>query len=249
MIKSTAGFSLVELLVGIVISLVGMIAVVDLYSSSRQAQRVQAMQSRLSEDGRYALSMMRRVISQAGFRPNPTTALASDRFSIAGNAATVRFVADGLNQISCNGVAAVANSAQTIVIQKSAAKLQCDAVDWVAPSSSGAGLGSEVVDLAFLYGLDTGPANTPANFGCGADVAGFKPRDCIVDSFNTSLGVATSDQIVAVRVCFVLRTQSSDGAIKRDGSYKDCSGNDVAGSAGDGKLYRTFISTIQLRNR
>lgn len=247
--KINRGFSLVELLVGVAISLVGMVAVVEIYTNSRQVQRVQALQSRLAEDGRYAQSMIRRIVSQAGFRPNPTTALPSDRFSIAANVATVKFTADGQNQVGCNGAVLAANVSQTIVLQKSGSKLQCDAIDWIVPSTSGTALGTELVDLLFLYGIDTGPANTPTNFGCGADVAGVKPRDCIVDSFVTSLGGATSAQIVAVRVCFVLRTQVADSAIVKSGAAKDCSGNDVAGSASDNKLYRTYVSTIQLRNR
>lgn len=243
------GFSLLELLVGIVISLVGIVAVMQVYVDTRQTQRTQAFQSKLSEDGRFALAMMRRIISQAGFRPNPTVLLATDRFSIVNNVATVKFVADGSNQVGCSGSVLAANSNQTIVIQRSGSKLQCDLVDWIAPATAGQGAGSEIVDLLFFYGLDTGPANTPTNFGCGLEVGSVKPRDCIVDSFSTSLGGAAADQIVAVRVCFVLRTELSDASLINAGVYKNCSGNDIAGSASDGKLYRMFVSTVLLRNR
>lgn len=247
--RKSSGFSLVELLIGVIISLVGLIAIIEVYSSSRQTQKIQALQSRLSEDGRYATSMLKRIISQAGFRPNPTNTMASDRVAIAANVATIKFTADGSNQVGCNGAVLAANTDQTIVIQRSGLKLQCDAIDWVAPAASGVGQGTEVVDLLFLYGLDTGPANTSSNLGCGVEVAGVKPRDCIVDSYSAVLGGATSDQIVSIRVCLTLRTQSADASVSKSSAIKDCSGNDIAGSATDNKLYRTHVSTIQLRNR
>ena len=52
------GFTLVELMVAIVISLVAVLAATEVYVSTRQTNRLQGMQSRLSEDGRFAVSML-----------------------------------------------------------------------------------------------------------------------------------------------------------------------------------------------
>ncbi len=62
------GFSLIELLIAIAISLVAMLAASQAYITSNQTYRLQAMQSRLTEDGRFLVSMLQRTISQAGFR-------------------------------------------------------------------------------------------------------------------------------------------------------------------------------------
>lgn len=250
--KKQSGFSLIELLVAVAISFVAVLAASEAYLSSKQTNRLQGIQSRLTEDGRFALSMLQRTVSQAGYRASATAALPTDRISIAANVITVKFTPDGTNHIGCDGSAPTA--AQTLVIQASASGLQCaanggTAVKWIAPSTTGSGTGTEVVDFQALLGLDTGPAATPSDYGCGADT-GTKPRDCIVDKYAATLtGTETAEQIVGVRLCFVLRSQAKDAAISRSANAKNCAGNDIANSQNDGKLYRRFSTTVALRNK
>jgi Tfp pilus assembly protein PilW len=249
------GFSLVELMVAVTISMVAMIAVVAVYSSTRQTNRVQGMQTRLTEDGRFALSMLQRIVSQAGYRQNPTTALGtafvSGRVSVSNaGVLTVRFDPDGTNQISCNGAAPAAGAAQTLVIQKNGSKLECAtnaaaADEWIAPATSGTGNGSEVVDFALQFGLDN--AVTSANFGCAS---GF---DCIADQYvssaTASLIAAPALTIVAVKVCLVLKSEAMDMSLAKPAEVKDCGGGDIANSQTDHRLYRTFLTTVSLKNR
>ncbi|MBM3116452.1 PilW family protein [Jeongeupia naejangsanensis] len=249
--NTSRGFTLIELMVTMAIALVVLLAVSQLYLSSKQTYRVQNMQNHLSEDGRFALSMLQRVIGQAGYRADPTVALATDRISgNSGNSVTVKFAADGTNQIDCDGAVAAAG-ATTLAVALSSGKLQCGTTDWVAPSGSGGG--SEVADFKLQYGIDavdTIPA-TPADFGCGANVAGgFKERDCIANSYVSTLtGTQTASQIVAVRACLVLRSEKTDVSISKPTTVNDCAGQAIAGSDTDKKLYRTFHTTIVLRNR
>ena len=261
-----AGFSLIELLIAIAISMVAMVAVTEVYVSSKGTSRVQEMQMRLTEDGRFGSSMMQRVISQAGYRETPSTAIDPNRISVAANVITVKFRSDGANQMVCDGsTPAVAD--QTLVIQRLAASstLQClfDAnndgsavgvadgtVDWIAPAAAGVGNGTEVIDFAVQLGIDTGPASVNENLGCGAAAAGLKPRDCIVDSYVSALPVGvTAEQIVAVKVCWMLRTEATDASIIKGANVKDCSNADIANTQNDHKLYRTFNTTVLLRNR
>ncbi|GHD64570.1 PilW family protein [Jeongeupia chitinilytica] len=249
--NASRGFTLIELMVTMAISLVVLLAVSELYMSTRQAYRIQNMQNHLSEDGRFALSMLQRVIGQAGYRADPTAAMATDR--ISGNSSTsvaIKFTADGTNQIDCDGRAAAAG-ATTLTVALSSGKLQCGSTDWVAPTGSGGG--SEVADFKLQYGIDTVDAipATPADFGCGANVAGgFKERDCIANSYvNTLTGTQTALQIVAVRACLVLRSEKTDSSISKPATVTDCAGQAISGSDTDRKLYRTFRTTIVLRNR
>lgn len=249
-IKTQRGFSLIELMIAITLAMVGMLAATELYSSTRQTYRLQNMQSRLAEDGRFALSMLQRVISQAGYRPNPKTAMGSYLDPAANESVTVRFVADGTNMIACDGSLPAANAAQTLVIAKSGSKLQCGAIDWIAPATSGTGNGTELIDFKIRYGIDTGPAGTLKEFGCGTDTSATqKGRDCVADSYVTTASGANLTQIVAVKVCLILRTESTDAAVSKAAAVSDCSGTAIANSQTDNKLYRTFRSTITLRNQ
>jgi type IV pilus assembly protein PilW len=249
--KHARGFSLIELLVSIVISMVAMIAVIEIYSAAQQTSRVQRMQSRLTEDGRFATAMMQRVVYQAGYRQLPSTDPYSDAFVNAANQMTVKFDADGSNQIACDGSVPGAGTTQTLVIKKTDSKLQCGTVDWIAPTAgAGTGNGNEVVDFGVKFGIDTGPAATSEDVGCGTASAGTKPRDCIVDSYVDALtGTQTTAQIVAVKVCLVLRSEMVDSSVVKPAAVKNCAGDNIASSQDDHKLYRAFRTTIVLKNR
>lgn len=242
------GFSLIELMVALTISLIVVAALTQVYASTRQTNRVQEMQSRLTEDGRFALGMLQRVISQAGFRPTTNTALASDRIvATSGTSITVKFTGDGSNIINCDGAAVAANTASTLVITTASNKLTCGSTDWIAPATGGKG--TEVVDFQVLYGIDTAATpNTLANdYRCGASGSN---RDCVADSFVSSLtGGVTAEQVVAVKVCLILRTEMIDTSIIKPAVLTNCSGANIASSDSDRKLYRTFQSTILLKNR
>lgn len=252
--KDCRGFTLIELMIALVIALVAMLAATELYVSTKQTYRIQGMQTRLSEDGRFALSMLQRMISQAGFRPAPNPPapipqIAADSITpTSSQSMTLKFTADGTSTMACDGSIPGANSAQTIVIAKSGSKLQCGAVDWIAPAAAGAGQGAELIDFKIDYGTDTGPAIL-GDFGCGADVGANKERDCVADTYALATAVANPTKIVAVKVCLVLRSEAIDGGVAKAGAVKDCSAVDIAGSNSDNKLYRTFRSTVLLRNR
>lgn len=251
--KKNLGFSIVELLIAVAISFVAVLAASEAYISSKQTNRIQSMQSRLTEDGRFALSMLQRTISQAGYRSSPLTSLANDRIAVTNNVITLKFTADGANQILCDGSVPAADSAQTLTIRNSSSAMQCattggSSANWIAPATSGSGTGTELVDFNVMLGIDTGPV-TNSDYGCGADT-GTRPRDCVVDKYASALAVGeTAEQIMAVRVCYVIRTQATDASITRSDNVKNCAGGDIANSQNDKRLYRLFNTTISMRNK
>lgn len=269
------GFTLVELLVAMLIALVALMAASDMYLKTRGTYRLQGMQSRLSEDGRFALSMLQRIVLQAGFHPNSNPDIATNGSeynfvntvtppsilngffdTLTSTSFNVKFFGDNTNTIGCDGAAVTGAQTLAIAADTTTGTLKCGSSDWIAPS----GNGSELVDFKVEYGADiatnssvanSGEAVTSTNFGCGADstVAGFKVRDCVADTYALTTAQANLEKIVAVRVCLVLRTEDTDVSMVRTAAYTDCGDTSIAISLTDHKLYRTFRSTIQVRNR
>lgn len=66
-IKKQRGISLVELMVAITLSLILGVALIQIFSSSRSAYRVQEATSRLQENGRYTLEAMAQDVRMAGY--------------------------------------------------------------------------------------------------------------------------------------------------------------------------------------
>lgn len=248
--RKYTGFTLIEIMIAMAISMIALFAVSELYINSKKTGNLQAIQNRVSEDGRYSVFMLQKLISQAGFRPNPNVPVHTDRITSNSNeSVSVRFNADGINHMACNGSVATAGDT-TLLISKSNNKLQCGTFDWIAPSVSGTGNATELVDFKILYGIDTGPASTEGSYGCGTEAGdGTKPRDCITDSYVSTLPSGVSkDQISSVKVCLVLRGEKTDASIIKSANVKDCSNNDISASQNDNKLYRMFRTTILLKN-
>ena len=187
---------------------------------------------------------------------------------------TLRFAPDGDNQIACDGSVhpATGGAFQAFEIglpprPQLGDRLQCRSlaagaatVNWIVPTAEGAGNGTEVADFAVQFGVDTSPVDTPADFGCGVATAAGRSRDCIADSYVAALPAGvTSNQIKAVRVCLVLRSEASDGSVVKPKGVPKCAevlagtadaadAEVISSSQTDRKLYRTFVTTVLMKN-
>lgn len=65
--KKQRGLSLVELMIAIVLGLILVAGVIELFVNNRQVYRVQDAQSRLQENGRYAMKVLTQSIERAGY--------------------------------------------------------------------------------------------------------------------------------------------------------------------------------------
>lgn len=252
--KIQNGLTLIELMISLALSLLVVVGLTEVYLSTRQTNRMQDMQERLTEDGRYALSMMQRMVTQAGYHA-PNAAMADDRISpdstSPSTSFTLKTIGDGTNLINCSGAAIADGTTDTSTIAFDATnkKLTCTSgastVNWITPQTGGRG--TEVISVAFSYGVDTGfsPTTLDTSYRCGSQT-----RDCIADSYvNALTGGVTAVQIVALKLCMVLRTEFVDQGVSKAAAVKDCAGNDISNSQNDHKLYRQFQSTILLKNR
>lgn len=240
--KTQQGFTLIELMIALTISLILLLVIGTTFVSSRQAFRVQEDNARIQESGRFALEILGRSIKQAGHVDFPFTGfkVEFDGTAINGTAGAVG-VADTLtiqydgaiDDRDCEGNPVTATG--TIIqnhfnIDAVNARLQCDGTIAVAPVAPGAPpsgieLVENVEDLQILYGIDTN-GDQSANQ--------YVPLP------------ANWDQVVTARVCVLIRSEKTN--IVSAGSYLDCNGAAVAVPA-DRRLRRAFSATFNLRNR
>ena len=237
-------------MVAIAISMVAMVALLELYANTRQTYRLQAMQSRLSEDGRFTVSMLQRLVGQANYRNSQET-ITTPVTATSNTSTTIKFNGDGINTITCDG--SLTNvTGQTITISQSTTTLQCTdtntaakSANWIAASSGGNG--TELADFRIGYGIDTAATyQGAATMTAAAYQCGSASKDCVADSYVYG---TTTESIVAIRFCFVLRSESTDSSITRSADVNKCDGTAIANSQNDRKLYRTFNTTVLLKNR
>ncbi|MEQ1816624.1 MAG: PilW family protein [Nitrosomonas sp.] len=237
--KTQQGFTLIELMIALTISLVLLLVIGTTFVSSRQAFRVQEDNARIQESGGFALEILGRSIKQAGHADFPFTGfkVEFDGTAITGTAGagtaadTLTIQYDGaIDDRDCEGnqVTATGNIIQNhFNIDAVNARLQCDGTISAAPAAppSGIELVENVEDLQILYGLDT-------NGDQSANQYVALPADW--------------DQVVTARVCVLVRSEKTN--IVSAGSYLNCNGAAVAVPT-DRRLRRAFSATFNLRNR
>ena len=236
-LSTQAGFSPIEMLVGLAIGLLLVMGVSEGVSRQRLNARVQEELSRIEDAGRFALYALGRSIRQAGYRPNGSTRdtapfAADDTFqtaavigpggSGAAPASTLRLRYQGLSdgtQTNCLGVASKANTMQTEQWSLGQASLQCTAAGTTQP------LVPSVEALTFTLGVD--------NDGDGNAELQLPPA-----------AVPNWANVISVRVYLRLMS-GEDGLIESPQAYEDADGRFVTPS--DRRLRRAFTTTVSVR--
>lgn len=243
------GFTLVELMIALTISLVLLLVIATVFASSRQAFRAQEDSARIQESGRFALEILGRSIKQAGHADIPFTGFKVAFTGVAitgvdgaaGAPDTITLQYDGaLGDRDCEGtmVTAADIAAGSNIIQNhfnldaGNAQLQCAGTITAAPVVPGAPpLGSvlleNVEDVQVLYGID------------------------VSDDQSANQYVATPAdwaQVVTARVCVLIRSDKTNIVVSAAGTYQDCNGV-VTAIPADRRLRRVFTGTFNLRNR
>lgn len=243
------GFTLVELMIALTISLILLLVIGTVFTSSRQAFRMQEDNARIQESGRFALEILGRSIKQAGHANVPFTGfkVAFSGIAItgtdgaAGAADTLTVQYDGVagDRECTNGtpVTAADVTAGNNIIQAyfnldvANAQLQCAGQIAAAPAApppppAGSVLLDNVEDLQILYGIDT---------------TGDQ-------SANQYIAVPGNwNQVVTARVCVLIRSDKTN-IVSGNNNYLNCNGAAVAVPA-DRRLRRAFTETFNLRNR
>ena len=243
------GFTLVELMIALTISLILLLVIGTIFTSSRQAFRVQEDNARIQESGRFALEILGRSIKQAGHVDIPFTGFKiafagiaiSGTDGAAGVADTITLQYDGVTGDRDCGVGTAVTAADITagnnVIQNHFnldtvnAQLRCAGTIAATPVVPGAPPTGQVLlenveDLQVLYGIDT-TGDQSANQYVAA------PADWT--------------QVVTARVCVLVRSDKTN-IVSGNNNYLNCNGAAVAVPA-DRRLRRAFTETFNLRNR
>ncbi|GAA5784440.1 PilW family protein [Chitiniphilus shinanonensis] len=245
------GFTIVELMVGLALALILALAIANVYVQTRQTFRVQAAQSRVSDDGHYVLDIFKRILSQAGYRPlakanadfkssfpAATPFAAGQVISETAGALSVRFYGENLdasapgdgNIIGCDAAGdpfLKDNSLYTFRLSHDDTTEQLKCNDTV--------LVDNVLDYSLRFGVYD-----------SSNLQAVKDKGRIVTQY---IATPTNWQdVLAVRMCVVLVSGAASGnnLAPEPMTYQDCSGNTV--TASDRRIYRNFTSTFQLRN-
>lgn len=243
------GISMVEILIGLLISSILIGGVIQIFASNKQTYHLQDELSRVQENGRIAMEILQRSIRGAGFDnitgafvPATTTDGASD---------SIHIISSGNN--GCLGPAVV-NDIFSITAVGTTNSLSCSANGNIQP------LIDNVQTMQFLYGVDD-DGNRTADRYVNATTVNAGPLWNSVVSVRVGLLLGTSPLEQRSRMILTPMTFATVAAnpllaifdVDNDGIPElfDSDGDGVPDTnvAQDNRLYRVFTSTITLRNR
>lgn len=247
------GFSLVELMIAVMLSLVLLGAVIQVFLSSRQTYELSDDLSRIQENGRFSLEFLAQNIRMAGYSPggqenqlsflntacaefNPCTddggANNSDRIAVRLNPPP-----DDGSEIDCTGAAVGADDeiANVYYVTREAGtginRLTCRGFNitnnaWIAPEQP---LIDGIDNMQFLYGVDTSANGTG------------------VTQYVSSEAVTDWGMIKAVRVGLLIGSGTASGSaekMKREYALLDS----TLISLEDEQVRQIYTSTVSLNN-
>ncbi|QLI80762.1 PilW family protein [Chitinibacter fontanus] len=249
------GFTLVELMVGLTLALLLTLGIANIYVQTRQTFRSQTALSRMTEDGKYAMASLQRMMFQAGFqntssmKSNMSTAFPAGYGMAAGTvikgndtSVDIRFLGDPDGNIITCAQDSTGNSdypllttnqqyAYRLSVENS--QLKCGRLDNTGSTVSNQQvLADNIVDFNLVYGVDS-------------------DNDRLTDTYTDA--PTNWANVYSVRACMVVRSRDDKISVSSTGkSYLNCSFPDHAQqsvSNSDGHLYRTFSTTLYLRNK
>ena len=220
------GAGLFEVIVGMVIGLVLLIALAYFFVGGRQVNRTTEDLSRIQESGRIAIELMGRAIRQAGYRTNPdvlfsgTTVTGTDGAAGAPDTVTVQYEAQQGGEANCVGTNVAAGALVTFLF----------AVDNVASpptlTCNGTVVVDNIEDMQITYGID-------------AD------KDGNIELYKTAPTAAEFAQVVAVRVTLLVRGPQTNTAT----GTQTFTFNGASVTKTDGYLRRVYTATYAVRNQ
>lgn len=261
-IASQRGFSIIELMVAIVISMLLTAAVALLYTSSRASSRNQDDLSRVVESGRSAMYILTRSVRQGGYLADPTSWVDS---------ATI--FPNGTRPIQGTEGVAGANDTLTVSYQgsgPSAGNADNRIVDCLGnpvpfPTVSYPATPATIKVDVFSIANDPANGNEPTLFcddGSGTNrvalVAGIEsmqilygedtnnPRDTNANRYVAASSVTNWPNVVSARISLLARSPNNVALNPATRTY-DVGGTNFNAPA-DGRLRQVFTTVVNVRN-
>lgn len=273
--KTERGFTIVELMVGLTLSLIIAFATASIYLQVKQSFRVQTAQSQLAEQGRYALTLFQHIVTQSGYRSTQNTTMAGAPLSSAFTTTDSAFSTAGQTIVENNGYLYVRFTGEAdgniircdkssdshypalldpttiysfaLHVDLTTNTLHCGATTGTAVNTGTDQIQLQnVVSSSFLYGVDTGGTDSANTPDMVPDLVGTPTAVPRV----AAASVTNWNNVYSVQFCIVLRSQE-DHLAPGGGNmnYLTCGATPQSLTAPDQRLYRRFVTTVYLRNR
>jgi type IV pilus assembly protein PilW len=214
------GMGLVELMIGIALGLVLLIALGYFLLGSRQANRTHDDLSRMQESGRQALEILGTAIRQAGYKADADAAFAGVALlgtNSTPDTITIQYDAQQDGEADCTGANVAAGALVTYAFTVNGSReLTCN----------GTAVADNIEDMQIVYGLDSN-------------------GDGIIESYQEAGGVADFGQVAAVRVNLLVRGPSTHAAT----GNQTYTFNGAGVTKTDGFLRQVFSATFTVRNQ
>ncbi len=223
--RGQGGFTLVEVLVATALGLLLIMTVVQAYVANNRASRFNESFGIMQENGRFALSFLRKAIEMGGYDDRDTPsfiphALGHPVEGTDGPESLTVYYEGGLGIRDCTGAIVAVGAGVSDTFSLSGDGLVCNGATEAVVSG--------IEDFQVLYGLDdSAPAGVPNHYVPGSDVGDWS-------------------KVVAVQIGLLMRTDlevtdSPDGA-----TYQVL--DQTFGPVGDRRIRKLFTTTIALRN-
>jgi type IV pilus assembly protein PilW len=246
--RRTAGFTLVELMIALVLGLLLTLVVAQLFIGSRRTFATTDDLSRMQENMRFATSIMTRTIRQAGYRTSPNS-----------QAAYV-FVTPNLVINGAAGASAATADSLTVSFEGSGTPADNSVINCRGESVAGGVMSSNTFSIVTVNGVpslvcvtDTAPG---VNQVIVADVENMKilygestDGDVNADRFVPRGSLANADNVVAVRIAMLFRSPNTNVGVSIAPTSTTWNLNGTAVTTNDSRVRRDSVFTVSLRNR
>jgi len=233
------GYSLIELMIAITISLILMAGVGQIFLSTKTSYNLQNGLGRLQENARFALEILSQNIGQAGFTTNldgidnfdnanikeNETANATLGFTTASNTASDVIAINYTSATDCLGNATGGGGVATDRYYLNGSTLMCLGNGSGTPGA----LADGIDNMQILYGEDT-------------------DNDDVVNIFVNADNVTSWPNIKNVRIALLASTVDQMGTANQDTNTHVLLNTPVIGPLNDNMLRRVFSTTITIRN-
>lgn len=232
------GFTLIELMVAMVISMVLMLGVINVFVAGKTSYNLQSGMGRLQENGRYAMDILAQNIGMAGFTTGLSPINKLNTANLANNFTSnaklgLTFTSGQASDVieinyqsatDCLGNGTGATGIATDRYFLNGTNLMC-----LGNGSATAGILAEGIDnMQILYGEDS-------------------DKDGITDLYVNADNLTTTNDITSVRIAILASTVDEIGT--KDNSTYTMLDVPPIGPVTDGRIRKVFSRTILLRNK
>ncbi|MBI3562267.1 MAG: PilW family protein [Gammaproteobacteria bacterium] len=234
------GFSLVEMMIGLVISLLLIFGVVAIYVNSKRGYSLQDGMAHQQENARFSIDILLHDLRMAGYdssviKLKPIVA-ATDGGSTTSDSITVQYQ----SITDCLGQATPANSCTNLsgnptTFSCAVNRYFIDASGNLACQGNGSTatdiIADGIYDMQILYGIDTDNNNT--------DEANY------ANKYVTWPNVTDATRIVSIRIGLLSRTPTDVASASNTSTIMNLN---QSVSVTDKRIHRGYVNTVMLRN-